>query len=184
MKSTPSLKTALLTLALTAAMHLLAGQTIKPNDFTLNIDNPYFPLVPGTTFVYEGTTDRSPATDLFQVTSRTKVILGVKCREILDQAYINGVLEETTLDWFAQDKDGNVWYFGEDTKELDPNGNVTSTEGSWQAGVDGAQPGIIMEAHPRVGDRYQQEFASGIAEDMAQVLRLKDDQVCVRAGCF
>ena len=86
---------------------------------------------------------------------------------------------------YAQDDDGNVWYFGEDTKELDPDtGKVLSTEGSWKAGVHGAEPGIIMEAHPRVGDRYQQEVAPGVAEDMAQVLSPPKKRTCVRYRCF
>jgi hypothetical protein len=92
---------------------------------------------------------------------------------IRDQAYVDGILAEDTLDWFAQDEDGNVWYFGEDTKELDAQGNVISTEGSWEAGVNGALPGIVMEAHPRVGDTYQEEFAQGVAEDMASVISLR-----------
>src|SRR4030095_5243169 len=83
----------------------------------------------------------------------------------------------------AQDKDGNVWYFGEDTKELDENGNVISTEGSWEAGVNGAAPGIIMEANPKNGYKYQQEVAADVAEDMAQVIGFEDG-VCVRYGCF
>jgi len=96
---------------------------------------------------------------------------------------VDGVLAEDTLDWFAQDKGGNVWYFGEDTKELDANGNVISTEGSWQAGVNGAQPGIVMEADPHVGDTYQQEFSVGVAEDMATVVAL-NKTVNVPFGSF
>jgi len=157
---------------------------IDPADFVRYVTNPFFPLTPGTTFLYEGTTDGVPTSDTMSVTFDTKKILGVKCTVVRDQAFEDGVLVEDTIDWYAQDEEGNVWYFGEDTKELDPSGNVISTEGSWEAGVDGAQPGIIMEAHPRMGDRYQQEFAAGVAEDMAQVLNLKDDRVCVRYGCF
>ena len=110
--------------------------------------------------VYVGTNEGSAARDEFQVTDRTKVILGVRCREVRDRGYIDGVLAEDTRDWFAQDNDGNVLYFGEDTKEMDANGNVVSTEGSWQAGVNGALPGIVMEADPHVGDTYQQELPS------------------------
>src|SRR5947208_3919700 len=171
MKATSSFNKTLLALTLTAGMAatVLADNNINPQNFSTTIDNPFFPLVPNTTYVYVGTTEGSAARDEFAVTRRTKMILGVTCREVRDRGYVDGVLAEDTLDWFAQDTEGNVWYFGEDTKELDANGNVISTEGSWQAGVNGAQPGIIMEAHPRVGDKYQQEFASGVAEDMAKV---------------
>ena len=147
------------------------------------ITNPYFPLAPGTTFHYTGETDGIPSTDDMEVTRQTKVILGVRCTVVHDRVYTDGVLSEDTLDWYAQDTTGNVWYFGEDTKELDSNGNVTSTEGSWLAGVNGAHQGILMEAHPRVGDHYQQEFAAGVAEDMAQVLGLHKS-ACVMFGCF
>jgi hypothetical protein len=157
---------------------------IDPADFVSEVTNPFFPLKPGTTFYYEGETEGVPTSDTMLVTDQTKVILGVACTVVHHQSFEEGVLVEDTFDWYAQDKDGNVWYFGEDTKELDENGNVISTEGSWEAGVDGAQPGIIMEAHPKVGDRYQQEIAPGIAEDMAQVIRLQDEEVCVRYGCF
>src|SRR6266513_258867 len=176
MKATSSFNKTLLALTLTAGMAatVFAGNNINPQDFSTTIDNPFFPLVPNTTYVYVGTTEGSAARDEFAVTRRTKMILGVTCREVRDRGYVDGVLTEDTLDWFAQDTDGNVWYFGEDTKELDANGNVISTEGSWQAGVNGAQPGIIMEADPRVGDRYQQEFAPDVAEDMARVLSLSE----------
>jgi len=173
MKVRSSLKTALLALTVAGIPAIVFAQnSINPKDFTTTIDNPFFPLVPNTTFVYSGTKEGSAQRDEFQVTGRTKVIIGVKCREVRDQAYLDGVLAEDTLDWFAQDKQGNVWYFGEDTKELDANGNVISTEGSWKAGVNGGQPGIVMEANPRVGDTYQQEFSPGVAQDMATVLAL------------
>ena len=154
-----------------------------PNNFVTVIDNPYFPLVPGTTFIYRGETEGTPTRDVMKVTYKTKEILGVTTTVVHDRVYEEGVLTEDTFDWYAQDKQGNVWYFGEDTKELDENGNVVSTEGSWQAGVNGAEPGIIMLADPEKGDKYQQEFAAGVAEDMAQVLGFKDS-LCVRYGCF
>ena len=173
MKASTFLSTALLALTLAAGTAAtVRAANINPKDFSTTIDNPFFPLVPNTTFVYVGTKDGSPERDEFQVTDQTKVILGVHCRQVRDRGYINGVLAEDTLDWFAQDKNGNVFYFGEDTKELDENGNVISTEGSWQAGVNGALPGIVMEANPHVGDTYQQEFAAPVAEDMATVLAL------------
>ena len=156
---------------------------IDPNDFVKTIDNPYFPLIPGTTFIYRGESDGTPTRDVMKVTYQTKVILGVTTTVVHHFAYEEGVLVEDTFDWYAQDTAGNVWYFGEDTKELDENGNVISTEGSWQAGVDGAQPGIIMEANPKKGDQYQQESAPGVAEDMAKVIGFKDS-LCVKYGCF
>lgn len=156
---------------------------LDPGNFVSVIDNPYFPLEPGTTFIYRGETEGTPTRNVTTVTSDTKVILGVTTTVVHDQAYEDGVLVEDTFDWYAQDKDGNVWYFGEDTKELDESGNVISTEGSWEAGVGGAEPGIIMEANPKKGDKYQQEFAADVAEDMAQVIGF-EDSFCVRYGCF
>lgn len=156
---------------------------IDPDNFVSQVDNPYFPLEPGTTFIYRGESDGVPTRNETYVTYDTKVILGVTTTVVHDQAFEEGVLVEDTFDWYAQDVDGNVWYFGEDTKELDENGNVISTEGSWEAGVDGAEPGIIMLADPKKGDRYQQEFLPGVAEDMAQVIGF-EDSFCVRYGCF
>lgn len=156
---------------------------IDPNNFVDVVDNPYFPLEPGTIYTYRGETEGVPTRDVMTVTSDTKVILGVTTIVVHDQAYEDGVLVEDTFDWYAQDVDGNVWYFGEDTKELDENGNVISTEGSWEAGVDGAEPGIIMEANPKKGDKYRQELAPDVAEDMAQVIGF-EDSFCVRYGCF
>jgi len=156
---------------------------INPANFVRHVTNPFFPLQPGTTFFYKGRAEGVPTSIEMQVTHQTKQILGVTCTVVRDRAFEKGVLIEDTVDWYAQDVEGNVWYFGEDTKELDANGNVISTEGSWEAGVHGARPGIIMEAHPRVGDRYHQEVAPGVAEDLAQVLS-RDASACVRYGCF
>lgn len=156
---------------------------IDPDNFVETIDNPYFPLIPGTTFVYRGETEGAPTRDVMKVTHDTKVILGVTTTVVHHLSYEDGVLVEDTFDWYAQDQEGNVWYFGEDTKELDEEGNVISTEGSWEAGVDGAEAGIIMEANPQKGDKYQQEFLEGVAEDMAQVIGF-EDSLCVRYGCF
>lgn len=136
------------------------------------IDNPYFPLVPGTTFIYEAETEDGLEVNEVEVTVETKEILDVTCTVVLDMVWVEGVLTEETYDWYAQDKDGNVWYFGEDTKEYDESGNVISTEGSWEADVDGAKPGIVMEANPQPGDSYRQEYYEDVAEDMAKVLRL------------
>jgi hypothetical protein len=147
-----------------------ATDEINPADFTVRIDNPFFPLPPGITFIYRGHKELSKERDLFAVTDRTIVIDGVTCRVVHDRVFVRGVLQENTFDYFAQDRDGNVWYFGEDTEELDRHGNVVSTEGTWRAGVNGAQPGVIMEAHPQVNDHYFQELAAPLAQDEATVL--------------
>lgn len=155
---------------------------IKPANFVRNIDNPYLPLTPGTTFVYVGDTPDGVEHEELFVTRNTKVILGVTCTEVRDIVTLDGELIEDTLDWFAQDKDGNVWYFGESSKQL-AGGLVVGVEGSWTAGVDGAKPGIIMEAHPAVGDLYRQEFLLGVAEDIGKVLSL-NASATVPAGSF
>jgi hypothetical protein len=141
---------------------------IDPANYTATIDNPLFPLVPGTTFVYQGQTAGGLERDEFAVTHNTRKIAGVTCVEVHDKVTVDGVLTEDTLDWFAQDLAGNVWYFGESSQELE-GGVVVSLGGSWMAGVDGAYPGIIMEAHSAVGDFYRQEFLLGDAEDLAEV---------------
>src|SRR5262245_58370960 len=142
--------------------------SVDAASFVAGVDNPYFPLSPGTTFFYEGQKDGVPARDEFYVTHDTTQILGVTCTVVRDRAFENAQLVEETFDWFAQDRDGNVWYFGEDTTEYE-NGVPISHEGSWRAGVAGALPGIVMEAHPHVGDKYAQECAPSVAQDMAQV---------------
>ena len=143
-----------------------------PSQFTATVDNPWFPLKPGTTWVYEGTKDGKKARDVYTVTSDTKVIAGVPCIVVHDSLYLNGALEEETLDYYSQDAQGNVWYFGEDTKTLDANGNVKSTDGTFHAGVDGAQPGIFMEAQPAIGHAFRQEYYLGQAEDQYKVASL------------
>ena len=155
---------------------------IDPADFTTNIDNKYFPLEPGTTLVYEGTTAEGTERIEFTVTHETRRVMGVECVVVRDKVFLNGGLIEDTFDWYAQDRDGNVWYFGEDTKELH-NGKVESTKGSWEAGVDGAKPGIYMQADPKVGETYRQEYYKGEAEDMAKVLSL-DESATVPYGSF
>jgi hypothetical protein len=136
------------------------------------IDNPWLPLVPGTTLTYRGIKDGEPAVGVFKVTAETKVVDGVTCVVIDDRTTLSGVLAEKTLDYYAQDVDGNVWYLGEDTAELDAKGKVVSTEGTWHGGVDGAVPGIFMNANPKVGDTFIQEFYKGHAEDHFQVLNV------------
>jgi RTX calcium-binding nonapeptide repeat (4 copies) len=154
--------------------------TFDPNNFAGPIDNPYFTLQPGTTFITKSP-DGSQV-DTFVVTRQTKVIDGVTCVVVRDTSKVDGELEEKTADYFAQDKDGNVWYMGEDTAEFQ-DGKVVSTEGTWRAGVDGAEPGIIMLASPKVGDAYNQENAPGVAEDHAEVLKL-NATVTVPYGTF
>ncbi len=171
------------TVSMAAVSARMAHMQLDPGNFVSVIDNPYFPLTPGTTLIYRGETEDVATRDKVIVTNQTKTILGITTTVVHDLAYEDGVLVEDTFDWYAQDVDGNVWYFGEDTKELDEKGNVISTEGSWEAGVDGAEPGIIMEANPQIGDRYYQEFYRGVAEDQAKVLEL-DASICVRYGCF
>lgn len=142
-----------------------------PRNFVRVIDNPYFPLQPGTRYVYHGTDGGEPLKDVIDVTDRAKTIAGVKVVVVLDRVFNRGVLVEKTFDFFAQDKDGNVWYLGEDTKEYE-DGKVVSTAGSFLAGTNGARAGIIMRAHPKVGQTTQQEFAPGVAEDLGTVFTL------------
>jgi hypothetical protein len=138
--------------------------------FTTHITNPWFPLVPGTVYAYEGVKDGKPSRELLRVTHRTKTIGGVECVVVDDRLWVDGQLAERTNDWYAQDRKGNVWYFGEDTAELDPSGKVTTTEGSWRAGVKGARAGILMPATPRAGQTGLEEYRKGHAEDHFRVI--------------
>ena len=138
----------------------------EPSHFTANVTNPWFPLKPGRTLVSTGVKDGQKALDLFVTTYRTKVIAGVRTRVVEDRLYLNNVLQERTSDYYAQDRCGNVWYFGEDTAELDSRGRVVSTEGSWHTGVDGAKPGVFMQTHPQLGRKFRQEWYAGQAEDV------------------
>jgi len=161
----------------------LEPSTLPDHDFVPRSDNPYFLLVPGTTFHYRARTADGVETEDFTVTAATKRIQGVTARVIEDVVRLDGSVTEHTFDWFAQDQEtGDVWYFGEDSQQI-LNGQVIGTEGSWQAGRDGAQAGIIMERHPTVGDTYREEFAPGVAEDMARVLSL-DARAQVPYGNF
>ncbi len=144
----------------------------SPSAFARSVTNPWFPLRVGSTFVYTGVKDGKPSRDVVHVTSTTKIIQGVRCTAVSDRLFLAGKLEERTTDWYAQDKVGTVWYFGENTAELDARGHVTSTEGTWSAGTDGASAGVFMPAHPRVGQRFRQEYLKGQAEDHFQVLSL------------
>lgn len=165
-----SLLAALATLAaLAAAAGASAG---PPARWAPRVDNPWFPLTPGTTFVYQGTKDGRASRDVVTVTARTRTIAGVRCTLVRDLLYERGRLAERTTDWYAQDAGGTVWYFGEATAELDRSGRVTTREGSWQAGVRGAKAGIFMPARPVVGRSFRQEYLRGSAEDHFEVLSL------------
>jgi hypothetical protein len=156
---------------------------LDPADFTSRIDNPYWTMRPGSRWIYreldnEGARKRVEVT----VTRRTKRILGIEARVVHDVVTEDGQIVEDTFDWYAQDTDGNVWYLGEDTKEYE-NGKLKSTEGSWQAGVDGAQPGIVVPGQPKAGMTYRQEYYEGKAEDAAKILSL-DEKATVPFGSF
>src|SRR5262249_40249490 len=141
--------------------------------FVAGVDNPYFPLTPGTTFIYEGKTQDGNERIEVSVLPKTEAILGIASTVVRDTVWLDGKLLEDTLDWYAQDKTGNVWYMGESTKEYQ-NGGVVSTQGTWKAGEEGAQPGILMQGNPTPGDPYRQEYLAGAAEDMAQILSLSE----------
>ena len=141
--------------------------TIVPSEFTTEITNQYMPLVPGMAMTYKSANEMN----VFSVTDRTREVMGVLTVVVRDKAYEDGELVEDTEDWFAQDAVGNVWYFGEATAECDGT-RVVSHHGAWEAGVDGAQPGIVMLANPQLGDFYRQEYLKGEAEDVAKVIRL------------
>ena len=157
---------------------------LNPADFTTEIDNPYWPMAPGSRWVYretdsEGTKQRVVVT----VTPRTKKIAnGVEARVVHDEVTENGRPVEVTDDWYAQDSEGNIWYLGEDTTEYE-GGKPVSTAGSFEAGKDGAQPGIIMPADPEAGLTYRQEYYAGEAEDEGEIVSL-DEQAEVPFGHF
>ena len=155
---------------------------IDAANFQTTVDNPWFPLVPGTTYSYLEKIGGSTNENEVIVTKDTKVIMGVTCVVVHDKVMHNGALLEETFDWYAQDKQGNVWYFGEATKEFEANGKV-STKGSWEAGVNSAQPGIIMMGKPAPGKPYRQEYYAGEAEDMGQIIAV-NESVTVPFGSF
>ena len=154
---------------------LRSGEPYAPSidaaDFVATIDNPYFPLIPGTRWVLRGSGDAEGEIDEIEVLGETHTVMGVDCVVVRDIVSEGGEPVEVTDDWFAQDADGNVWYFGEETAEYE-DGEVVNTVGAWEAGVDGAQPGIIMPADPQVGMIYRQEFYAGEAEDIGEVVEL------------
>lgn len=155
---------------------------IDPADFVDAIDNPYLPMAVGSSWVYEGTSEGETERVEIVVTDQRRVVMGVETTVVRDSVYVDGELIEDTLDWFAQDLQGNVWYFGEDVKDYE-NGQVVSTAGSWEAGVDGALPGIVMPAEPGAGQAYRQEYYPGEAEDMFKIVAA-DGAVEVAAGSF
>ena len=157
---------------------------LDPADFTTRIDNPYLPLAPGARWVYRETDSEGTVQKVVvEVTRRTRRIAnGVEARVVRDTVTERGEPVEVTDDWYAQDRDGNVWYLGEDTTEYE-DGKPVSTAGSFEAGRDGAQPGIAMPARPRPGLAYRQEYYAGEAEDAASVIRT-DDQAEVPAGHY
>jgi len=146
-------------------------------------------MTPGTTFIYYGSKDGLPELNTVHITDETRIILdetriilGVPCLVVHDTVIVGGQLAEFTIDWYRQDGPGNVWYCREFATDFE-NGHIIGHGGSWMGGVIGAQEGIVMEAHPHVGDTYRQEYLPGVAEDMARVLSLTES-VCVPYGCF
>ncbi len=156
---------------------------IDPGSFVSGVDNPYWPLAPGSKWRFEGDSDGTPEVVVVEVLAETKEILGITCVVVRDEVSSDGETVELTFDWYAQDVHGNVWYFGEDSKEYE-GGVVVGTGGSWEAGVDGAQPGIVMPADPaQVAGTYRQEYYAGEAEDLARVVDT-GTSVTVKFGSF
>jgi hypothetical protein len=166
-------------IALAAVAAAACGSSHKPAPaepparFTTTVDNPWFPLRPGTRWVYAGVKDGKRQRDVVSVTSQTKTVGGIPCAVVHDRVYSRGRLSERTSDYYSQDSRGNVWYVGEDTAELDAHGKVTSTEGTWHTGVGGAKAGVFMPANPRVGEHHLQEYYRGHAEDQFRVVSLR-----------
>ena len=144
--------------------------TVDPADFVPEIDNDRLPLSPGSKWVYESTGGEELERIEVVVTDEQRIVMGVSTTVVRDTVTVDGELVEDTYDWYAQDDEGNVWYFGEETAEYE-DGEIVSTAGAWEAGVDGALPGIAMQASPTVGDSYRQEYYPGEAEDMAEVVQ-------------
>jgi hypothetical protein len=155
---------------------------INPANFQSKVDNPYFPLVPGTTLKYEEKSGGQVSENEITVTPYTKEIMGVQCVIVHDIVRQKDAVKEDTFDWYAKDKQGNVWYFGEATREYKSDGTANH-EGSWEAGVHGAQPGIIMPPDPKPGEPYRQEYSPKNAEDMGQIVAT-NETVTVPAGKF
>ena len=167
------MRKAMAALGLVAILVAGCGSGSSRTRFSARVDNPWFPLRPGTVYVYRGVKDGKTARDVVTVTHGIKTIEGARCVVVKDRLFLDGKLEERTSDWYSQDRRGNVWYFGEATAELDAHGRVTTTEGSWQAGRDGAKAGIYMPARPVPGRFGRQEFYEGQADDHFRVLSLR-----------
>ena len=146
---------------------------INPANFGTVVDNPYMPLVPGTVYTYSEKAEGKVFKNVTTVTKETKVVMGVTCIVVHDTVSLGDQLKEDTFDWYAQDKQGNVWYLGEDTTEYLANGK-TSKAGSWEGGVNGAYPGIMMPAKAEPGPEYRQEYKAGEAEDMGQIVAVSE----------
>jgi hypothetical protein len=159
---------------------LLIAAALAPQQFSPRVTNPYFPARPGLRWVYHGVQGGQQLRDVARVTAHVEMVAGVPCATVRDKVFLDGRLAEDTTDWFAQDRGGTVWYFGEATRELDRHGRTTSTEGSWRAGVGGARPGIVMPRRPRVGQVFQQEFLAGHAEDRFKVVSVSRRVVVTR----
>jgi hypothetical protein len=144
----------------------------RASDFTPDVTNAWFPLTPGKVLVYTGDKDRVPAIDILTATSRTKLVDGVRTRVVEDRVYTRGFLGERTTDYYAQDRCGNVWYFGEDTAELSRTGKIVTRSGTFHAGVHGAQAGVFIQAKPEIGREFRQEWAPGQAADQYRALDL------------
>jgi hypothetical protein len=156
---------------------------LDPADFTSEIDNPWMPFAVGAKWVYRETDGEGGEQNVeVTVLDETREIMGIEARVVHDVVTEDGELVEDTFDWYAQDSDGNVWYLGEDTTEFE-DGKVATTAGSWEAGVDGAQPGILVPTEPEDGMTYRQEYYAGEAEDMAGVLST-DEKVEVPLGSY
>lgn len=145
---------------------------LEPGDFVGRVDNPWFPLKPGSRYRYKGHDGDERTVDVVKVTHRKKRILGVRATVVHDVVSIHGRPEEMTNDYYAQDRQGNVWYFGEATRTLDRHGDTISTDGSFEAGRSGARAGVLIPGHPKVGQVARQEFLKGQAEDEFEVLDL------------
>jgi hypothetical protein len=155
---------------------------IDPANFTHVVSNPYFPLVPGTTMTFLEQDGREKRENKVTVLRETKIVMAVKCLVVHDTVTLDGALLEETFEYYAQDKVGAVWLFAESTKEFKSFGRVDTT-GSWEAGVNAAQPGIIMPARPKIGDRYRQQYLANVAEDIGQITAL-NESVTVPAGAY
>jgi hypothetical protein len=142
---------------------------INPAEFTTNITNPYFNLPTGKIFTYEAKTQEGTEKIQIEILDETKVAMGVKTIVYWDRVWLDGALIENTKDYLAQDKEGNVWYFGEDVDNYEE-GKLINHEGSWIAGINEAKPGIWIKAKHKVGDSYKQEYLAGEAEDMRDVV--------------